>query len=152
MDIRDGQLRHPQTLALLEAHAAGMLANSPKDSCHFLDLSGLERADVSFWTIWDGVDLLGMGALRQLDPGHGEIKSMRTAAGHLGKGVGAAMLAHIVSVARARGYARLSLETGSTPVFEPALRLYARHGFVPCVAFADYRDDDPFSRFLTRAL
>ena len=152
MEVRAGQLRHPQVLALLEVHAAGMLANSPAESCHFLDLSGLERPDVSFWTLWDGDTLLGMGALKQIGADHGEVKSMRTAAAHLSRGVGAAMLAHIIAVARERGYARLSLETGSAPAFAPATRLYERHGFVPCGAFGGYPADDPHSRFLTLQL
>jgi putative acetyltransferase len=152
MEIREGGLRDPRTIALLEVHMSGMLANSPPGSCHFLDLSGLERDDVTFWTVWDGEALLGMGAMKQLDAGHGEIKSMRTDAAHLGKGVGAAMLGHILETARARGYARLSLETGSTPAFEPAIRLYQRHGFEVCGAFGDYCDGDPFSRFMTLAL
>ena len=152
MEIREGGLRDPQVIDLLNVHFAGMLANSPAESCHFLDLSGLEAADVTFWTAWEGETLLGMGALKQLDPAHGEIKSMRTVERHLGKGVGAAMLAHIVETARARGYERLSLETGSTPAFEPALRLYARHGFERCGTFAGYPADDPFSRFMTLTL
>jgi len=152
MEIREGGLGDPQVIDLLNVHFAGMLANSPAESCHFLDFSGLEAADVSFWTAWEGETLLGMGALKQLDPVHGEIKSMRTVERHLGKGVAAAMLDHIVETARARGYKRLSLETGSTPAFEPALRLYTRHGFVACGAFADYPADDPFSRFMTLAI
>jgi putative acetyltransferase len=151
MEIVAGRLRNPAVIALLEAHATGMLANSPRDSIHFLDLSGLERPDVTFFTAWDGAALLGMGALREIDAGHGEIKSMRTDAAHLGKGVGDAMLRHIIATARARGYKRLSLETGSRDAFAPALRLYGRHGFVACGPFADYRDD-PFSRFLTLKL
>jgi putative acetyltransferase len=150
--IREGGLEDAQVRELLRLHASGMLANSPAESCHFLDLSGLQAADVTFWSAWDGDALLGMGALKALDPAHGEIKSMRTVPAHLGRGVGAAMLGHIVAVARARGYRRLSLETGSSAPFEPALRLYARHGFTACPAFGDYRDDDPFSRFLTLAL
>lgn len=142
---------HPAVLALLEAHFAGMLANSPEDSCHFLDLGGLGAADVSFWTIWDGDALAGMGALRQIDATHGEVKSMRTHADHLRKGAAAAMLAHIMAAARDRGMTRLSLETGSGAAFEPAIALYRAHGFVDCPPFADYRPD-PFSRFMTRLL
>ncbi|WP_240610220.1 GNAT family N-acetyltransferase [Sphingomonas pokkalii] len=129
-----------------------MLANSPPDSCHFLDLSGLQTPDISFWSAWDQEALLGIGALKQLDAAHGELKSMRTAPAHLGKGIGAAILDHILTTARTRGLRRLSLETGTAPAFEPALRLYTRYGFAPCAAFADYRDDDPHSRFLTRRL
>lgn len=149
--IREGGLDECQVQDLLRLHASGMLANSPAGSCHFLDLSGLQRADVTFWSAWEGEDLLGMGALKQLDAGQGEVKSMRTAPDHLGKGVGAAMLEHILATARARGLTRLSLETGTAPAFAPAIRLYARYGFVPCPPFGDYRKD-PHSRFLTLAL
>jgi putative acetyltransferase len=131
-------------LALLRLHLAGMEDESPPESVHALGAEALRGADISFWCIWDGDDLLGFGALKALDPGHGEIKSMRTAPGHLRRGVGAAMLTHIIAEARARGYTRLSLETGSTPAFDAAIALYARFGFAPCTAFADYRDDDPF--------
>lgn len=147
--IRDGGLDDPRVHALLQVHAAGMLASSPAESCHFLDLSGLTAPGVRFWSAWDGDALLGIGALKALDARHGEVKSMRTAPEHLGKGVGAAMLDHIIAAARESGMTQLSLETGTAPAFEPAHRLYARRGFVPCGAFADYPEDDPFSRFLT---
>nr|WP_245201570.1 GNAT family N-acetyltransferase [Sphingomonas trueperi] len=135
----------------MRLHAAGMLANSPAESCHFLDLSGLQAADVTFWSAWAGADLLGMGALKQLDATHGEVKSMRTVPAQLGKGIGAAVLEHILAVARARGLTRLSLETGTAPAFEPAIRLYTRYGFAPCPPFGRYAED-PHSRFLTLAL
>lgn len=150
--IREGGLDDARVQDLLRLHAAGMLANSPAESCHFLDISGLQRADVTFWSAWEGEEVLGMGALKQLDARHGEVKSMRTAPANLGKGVGAALLEHILDAARARGLARLSLETGTAPAFEPAHRLYARYGFVPCPAFGDYPEDDPNSRFLTLVL
>ncbi|MEI9850459.1 MAG: GNAT family N-acetyltransferase [Sphingomonas sp.] len=152
MEIREGGLDDPRVTDLLHLHAAGMLANSPAESCHFLDLSGLRTPDVGFWSAWDGNTLLGIGAMRQLDAAHGEIKSMRTAPEHLGKGVGAAILARILEAARARGYRRLSLETGSSPAFDAAHALYRKHGFVPCSAFGGYPADDPFSRFMTRIL
>lgn len=101
--------------------------------------------------MWAGPELLGCGALKELDPAHGEVKSMRTAAAHRRKGVARAVLGHIVATARARGYARLSLETGAGAAFEPAHRLYASFGFVPCGPFADYAPD-PNSTFLTLAL
>ncbi|MBB6426403.1 GNAT family N-acetyltransferase [Sphingopyxis sp. JAI128] len=145
-DLSGGAIR-----ALLEVHFAGMLANSPAESCHFLDFDGLRAGDVTFWSIHKDDDLAGCGALKMLDARHGEIKSMRTAEAFLRQGVAARMLAHIVDVAHERGLDRLSLETGSGPAFEPALALYARHGFEECEPFADYRPD-PFSRFMTRAL
>ncbi|WP_404336621.1 GNAT family N-acetyltransferase [Sphingomonas sp. MMS12-HWE2-04] len=152
MEIREGGLEDPQVIAMLRLHLEGMRANSPKESVHALDLSGLQRADVTFWSAWEGDTLLGIGALRQLDSGHGEIKSMRTAPQQLRSGVGAALVGHILGVARARGYRRLSLETGTGPAFEAAHALYSKFGFTECGAFADYPTDDPFSRFLSRVL
>lgn len=137
--------------ALLETHFAAMLANSPKDSCHFLDFDGLNASDVTFWSIWDGNSLAGCGALKEIDCGHGEIKSMRTHRDYLRKGAASAMLDHIIATAKKRGYTRLSLETGSSYSFEPALALYTRNGFVPCPPFAGY-SLDPFSIFMTRAI
>jgi putative acetyltransferase len=137
--------------ALLETHFAGMLASSPPESCHFLDFDGLNAPDVTFWSIWDGDALAGCGALKELTPEHGEVKSMRTHADHLRKGVGANMLTHIISQARDRGYHRLSLETGSSADFAPALALYEAHGFQYCPPFGDYVED-PFSLFMTLAI
>ena len=138
-------------IALLREHLQGMARLSPPESVHALDLDGLRRPEISFWSAWQGGELLGCGALKQLDPGHGEIKSMRTAAPHLRKGVAAAMLEHLVGEAGRRAYRRLSLETGSMAGFEPARSLYARYGFEPCGPFADYVDD-PNSVFMTKHL
>lgn len=137
--------------SLLELHFAGMLDNSPEGSCHFLDLDGLRQPDVTFWSIWSRWSLAGCGALREIDPAHGEVKSMRTAPDHLGRGVGRAMLAHLLDVAGERGYERLSLETGSSSAFDAARHLYATHGFTECEPFGDYTHD-PFSRFYTMEL
>lgn len=149
--VAEDDLSGSDVRALLEEHFAGMLANSPKDSCHFLDVEGLKGPGVTFWTIREDGALAGMGAMKQHDAALGEIKSMRTAQPFLRRGVAAAMLTHIVAEARARGLSRLSLETGSGPAFEPALALYRAHGFVDCPPFADYRPD-PFSRFMTLEL
>jgi putative acetyltransferase len=151
MRVVEDDLTGPEIRALLEVHFAGMLANSPKGSCHFLDFDGLNAPDVTFWSIWDGASLAGCGALKELDADHGEIKSMRTHADHLRKGIGAMMLTHIISAARERGYRRLSLETGSTEAFTPALAMYEAHGFEYCPPFGDYVED-PFSRFMTLAI
>ena len=137
--------------ALLEVHFAGMLANSPAESCHFLDFDGLRGDGVTFWSIHRGDELAGCGALKMLGNAHGEIKSMRTAEPFLRQGVAAHMLDHIIGVASERGLERLSLETGSSGAFEPALALYRRYGFAECEPFADYRPD-PFSHFMTRIL
>ncbi len=146
MIIRAGLLDDPQVIALLETHARGMLDNSPPGSCHFLDLSGLKTPDITFLSAWDGDTLLGIGAVKALGDGTGEIKSMRTAASAVGRGTGATILRHIIALARVRGYSALKLETGTGPSFDAAHRLYARHGFVPCPAFGDYEASD-FNRF-----
>lgn len=151
MNIRSDNVTHPAVIALLDEHLRDMHAASPPESVHALDYDELRANDVSFWTAWEGDELLGCGALKELDSGQGEIKTMRTSAAHLRKGVAAAMLAHIVEVARDRGYRRLSLETGSGGPFDAALRFYEQHGFQYCEPFADYRPD-PFSRFMTLEL
>lgn len=151
MILRLDDLRGPEIRALLEEHLADMRRISPPESVHALDLDALRRPEISFWTVWEGDALLGCGALKQLDAAHGEIKSMRTARAHRGKGVARFVLTHILDEARRRGYARLSLETGSQPDFEPARRLYASVGFESCGPFEDYVLD-PNSVFMTRSL
>lgn len=151
MHIRRDDPRHPAIAALLGEHLADMALHSPPESIHALDLDALRAPDVTFWSVWGGDELLGCGALKALDPRHGEIKSMRTASAHRRRGVAAAMLSHIVDEARRRGYERLSLETGSADAFVPARSLYARHGFRDCAPFADYVED-PYSVFMTREL
>lgn len=149
MLIRVDDLAGPEIRALLEEHLADMRAISPPESVHALDLDGLRRPEITFWTAWSGAALLGCGALKELSPDHGEVKSMRTARAHRRSGVARAMLAHIVAAARRRGYQRLSLETGSMAEFAPARALYERFGFGYCGPFAGYVDD-PNSVFMTR--
>jgi putative acetyltransferase len=151
MEIRTGGLDHPDVVALLQEHLQGMAQLSPPESIHALDLDGLRHAQITFWSAWHGDELMGCGALKQLDAAHGEIKSMRTASRHRRKGVAAAMLQHILDEAMRRAYHRLSLETGSMQGFAPARALYARFGFLGCGPFADY-SDDPNSVFMTRAV
>ena len=151
MRIVQDDLSGSEIRALLETHFAGMLASSPPGSCHFLDFEGLNAPDVTFWSIWDGTQLAGCGAVKELSASHGEIKSMRTHIDHLRKGVGARMLEHIIATARERGYKRLSLETGSTPDFDAAHALYLRYGFEYCRPFGSYVED-PFSRYMTLTL
>ena len=118
---------------------------------HALDLEALRAPNVTFWTGWQGEELLGCGALKELDPGHGEIKSMRTVTAHLRKGVAAKILDHIIKEAERRSYRRLSLETGSMDAFQPARALYASYGFEVCGPFADYVED-PYSVFMARTI
>jgi putative acetyltransferase len=133
--------------ALLVRHLEGMHANSPPGHVFALDWSGLQRPDVALYAAWDGEDLLGFGALKELGPHAGEIKSMRTADAHLRRGVAAMILDHLIAEARRRRYTRLSLETGSGPAFEPALALYRTYGFTNGGAFGDYVQS-PFNQFL----
>jgi putative acetyltransferase len=151
MQIERDDLTRPQVHALLEEHLADMRAWSPPESVHALDLSRLRSPDISFWTAWDGDRLLACGALKQLSPTHGEIKSMRTPTALRRRGAARAMLAHILAEASARGYERLSLETGSQDGFAPARQLYAAAGFEVCGPFGGYRPD-PNSVFMTLEL
>lgn len=128
-----------------------MHQHSPPESVHALPIDQLRSPDITFWSAWADGELLGCGALKQLDAQDGEIKSMRTASRHLRKGVGCALLHHIIGEAERRGYVRLSLETGSMIAFEPARRLYAAAGFSYCGPFANYRLD-PNSVFMTKEL
>lgn len=151
MRIERDDVSRPQVIAMVEHHVRSLHEVSPPGNVFALDLSGLRDPTVSFWTVWDGDDLLGMGGLKELDATHGEIKSMRTVASALRRGVGGAMLDHIVVEARHRDYRRLSLETGSNPPFAPAWAMYERAGFVPCAPFGSYTDTG-FSRYFTLAL
>ena len=141
----------PDVTALLAEHLADMRATSPPESVHALDVAGLRAPGVTFWTLRRGGLLLGCGAIKELDPAHGELKSMRTMSAARGTGVGRAMLRHLLGTGRERGYARMSLETGTQDYFLPARTLYAAHGFVPCGPFADYAED-PYSAFFTLTL
>jgi putative acetyltransferase len=149
--FRLDDLSGPATRALIVRHLAGMYEHSPPESVHAFDVDKLRQPDVTFWSAWVREELAGCGALKQLDAGRGEIKSMRVADAFLGRGIGRAILEHIVREARARGMRSLWLETGSAEAFTPARRLYESAGFACCGPFDGYVDD-PFSVFMTRAL
>ena len=145
--IREDDLEGDAVRALLTYHLSGMAESSPPGHSFALDLSGLKAPGVTVWTAWDGDALAGIGALKRLGDGTGELKSMRTDPAHLRKGVGAAILEHIIGVATAEGLTRVSLETGSGDAFEPALALYRRRGFANGPAFGDYVASD-FNQFM----
>lgn len=151
IELRRDDLSGPEVRALLETHLRGMAEHSPPESVHALDLDGLRRPEITFWAAWQGSELLGCGALKQLGPRDGEVKSMRTAQAHQRRGVARVMVKHLIAEARARGYTRLWLETGSMAAFEPARQLYASVGFIFCEPFGDYRLD-PNSVFMTLSL
>jgi len=151
IEIRRDDLRSPEIARLLREHLHSMTLHSPPESIHALDLEALRQPEITFWSVWQGTELMGCGAIKELDAGHGEIKSMRTASAHLRKGVAASLMRHILEEAGRRSYRRLSLETGSAEAFAPARSLYASFGFQFCGPFADYAED-PYSVFMTRGL
>jgi putative acetyltransferase len=148
MHIERDDLTRPQIHALLDEHLQSMRAQSPPESVHALDLEKLRQPGITFWSVWDGPLLLGCGALKELDVRHGEVKSMRTPAALRRRGAGRAVLTHLIGEARARGYARLSLETGAQAAFRPAQQLYESAGFRFCEPFGDYTAD-PNSVFMS---
>ena len=151
MHIKRDDLSGPEIRELLQEHLASMRRHSPPESVHALPIEGLCKPEITFWTVWENCELLGCGALKELDSQHGEIKSMRTASRHVRKGVAQTLLRYIIGEAARCGYCRVSLETGSMQAFEPARQLYARNGFTSCGPFAEYVED-PNSVFMTREL
>ncbi len=151
LEFRVDDLTSEPTRALVARHLAGMHEDTPPENVFALDVDALRHPDVTFFSGWDGDDLVVIGALKTMDARNGELKSMRVADAHRGTGAGRAILRHIVGVARERGMTRLWLETGSPESFLPARRLYASEGFVECGAFGDY-PENPFSVFMTTEL
>lgn len=151
MKIRQDDLTGAEIARFLQQHLDNMHAITPPESVHALDLDRLRAPGITFWTAWAGGELLGCGALKELDSRSGEVKSMRTVPEHRGKGVGSKILEHIIAVAKEREYRRLLLETGAMPEFEPARSLYRRYGFESRGPFADYRED-PNSVFMEKRL
>lgn len=148
MDIRIDPVTSSKVIALLEDHLHSMTLHSPPESIHALDVEKLRKPEITFWTAWEGENLLGCGAIKELDSKHAEIKSMKTSSDHLRKGVARKILVHILEEAKKRGYEQLSLETGSMDAFLPAKKLYENLGFVYCGPFSDYIED-PNSVFMT---
>ena len=151
MEIKTDDLSGDAIASLLAEHLQHMQAVTPPESIHALGLEALGSPAITFWSAWEGGELMGCGALKELDSRHGEIKSMRTAMAHRRKGVARQMLQHILAEAKRRGYRRLSLETGATKAFEAARRLYEKFGFYDCDPFGDYREDSN-STFMTKQL
>jgi putative acetyltransferase len=148
IEIKEDGLDDPRVIELLTTHVSKARAQTAPGSAHALDLTGLRSPNIRFWTAWESDRLLGTAALKRLSPSHGEVKSMHTTEAARRKGVGSALLRHLLDAARAEGLRRLSLETGSWDYFIPARAFYARHGFTKCDPFADYVSD-PNSVFMT---
>ncbi len=151
MEIVVDDLAGPQIAGFLAEHVREMLSITPVESKHALDLDGLRRPEITFWSVLDGGAVVGCGAIKRLDPAHAEVKSMRASSARKRSGIASLLLGHIIAEARRMGFTRLSLETGSAGFFAPARRLYEKFGFEYCGPFADYRPD-PNSVFLTRTL
>jgi putative acetyltransferase len=151
MLIKIDDLRGPEVAQILTEHLNDMYAVSPPESVHALDLEKLRQPEITFWSVWDGNQIAGCGAIKELDATHAEIKSMRTANSYRGKGVAVTIMEHILRVAAERQYHRLSLETGPQEFFLPARKLYERFGFEYCGPFGDYAED-PYSTFMTKSL
>ena len=147
MEIRVDDLTGPEIAMLLQAHLDALTTITAKGSMHALDLAALRKPEITFWSAWSGPELLGCGALKELNPEQAELKSMRTAAAHLRKGVASAMVRHIIAEARQRKYRRLYLETGASGHFTAAHHLYAKCGFTRCGHFEGY-GPDPNSVFM----
>jgi len=145
-DLSDIRIEH-----FLNEHIDDMKATSPPESVHALDLKGLKKPEITFWSVWEEDLLIGCGALKELDDSHAEIKSMRISAAHRGKGLASTLLQHILNEAKGKGYTKLSLETGPMDFFTPARKLYQRYGFSYCPPFADYKED-PYSTFMSLEL
>lgn len=141
MEIKIDDITGPEVVGLLKEHLQNMADITPSESIHALDIEELQKPDVTFWSVWEGSELIGCGALKELDPRHGEIKSMRTATSHLRKGVASLLLEYIMDEARQRCYRRISLETGATDAFKSARSLYTKFGFTYCEPFAEYVPD-----------
>ena len=150
-NIRIDDLTGAEIIELLHEHLHCMERVSPPESRHALNIDGLKKPEITFWSIWNGSDLAGCGALKEIDKTHGEIKSMRTALSYQRKGIASQMLQHLIKEAVRRNYSRLSLETGAMDYFEPARKLYAKFGFTRCAPFASYVED-PNSVFMTKVL
>ncbi|MBW1597442.1 GNAT family N-acetyltransferase [Streptomyces sp. JJ38] len=151
MKIEVDDLSGPEIAEFLAEHVRQMLAITPPESKHALDLDALRRPEITFWSVRDGAALVGCGAIKRLDAGHAELKSMRTAPARKRSGVASLLLEHIITEATRMGFTRLSLETGTAASFLPARNLYEKYGFTYCEPFADYRPD-PHSTFMTRKL
>ncbi|MEV6013555.1 GNAT family N-acetyltransferase [Streptomyces sp. NPDC051976] len=151
MKIVTDDLSGPEIARFLEEHVQQMRSLTPPESKHALDLDGLRKPGITFWSVLDGDALVGCGAIKRLDEGHAELKAMRITPARKRSGIASLLLAHIIAEAQRAGFTRLSLETGAAEFFLPARKLYEKFGFDYCEPFADYKPD-PSSAFMTRKL
>ncbi len=151
MEIKVDDLSSQKVEDFLNQHIKDMKSVSPPESKHALDLDDLRMPDVTFWSVWENENIVGCGALKELDGSHAEIKSMRVSPNLRGQGVASSLLHYMLNDAKMKGYQRLSLETGSMPFFIPARKLYENFGFAYCAPFTKYTED-PNSVFMSLEL
>lgn len=151
IEFRRADFADPRLPEFLEAYLDELAPTAPAESRHALDLSGLQQPTVRLFVAYDGQDIVGTGALAAIEPGHEELKSMRTAPASRGSGVASRMLGHLLADARSRDVARISLDTGTMDFFRPARALYAKAGFVECEPYGRHVLD-PNTVYLTLAL
>ncbi|MCG8638290.1 MAG: GNAT family N-acetyltransferase [Desulfobacterales bacterium] len=151
IDILIDDLSNPKVIEFLNDHLRHMVEITPPGCVHALDVEALKKPEITFWTVWERSVLVCCGALKELNATHAELKSMRTAPSHLGKGIASRLLEHILTEAKKKGYQRISLETGSYDAFTPARNLYEKFGFKYGKPFSDY-NENPNSVFMTKDL
>ena len=151
MIIKIDDLHSSEIAALLEEHLQNMYLITPPESVHALDIEALRKPEITFWSAWEDSVLYGCGALKQINPAHGEVKSMRTVSLYRRKGIASVLLTHIIDVSKQRGYKKLNLETGSMKEFNPARTMYEKFGFSYCDPFEGY-SEDPNSVFMVKHL
>ena len=136
-----GNFDNPEVNNLLIKHFIELRSVSPDGSAHVLDISGLKNPSIKFWSLWEGDELMGVGALKFLDKLHGEFKSIRVSDKFKNKGYGFKIINHLVNEAKKLNIKRLSLETGSGEFFTPARKLFVKCGFKISDPFSHYVDD-----------
>ena len=137
----EGNFSNSKVDELLKKHFIELRSVSPADSCHVLDIDGLKVSSIKFWSLWDNDKLIGCGALKFLEEGHGELKSIRVAESFRNKGYGIKVIQHLILEAKKLNIKKISLETGAGKFFLPARRLFSKFGFKPCPPFAHYKED-----------
>ena len=137
----EGNFDHPEVNELLSKHFIELRKASPEGSAHVLDIPGLKVSSIKFWSLWEDDKLVGCGALKFLDKGHGEFKSIRVHDVYRGKGNGIKVIKHLIEEAKKLNIKRISIETGAGKFFEPARKLFQKCNFKPCEPFAHYKKD-----------
>jgi putative acetyltransferase len=141
MESIEGNFDNPEVNEMLVKHFIELRSVSPKGSAHVLDIAGLKHTTIKFWSLWEDNRLMGSGAIKFLDKGHGEFKSIRVNDKFRKKGNGIKVVNHLIDEAKKLNVKKLSLETGAGIFFNPARKLFNQCGFKPCEPFSHYKKD-----------